>query len=130
MQILNHGMPNQVDVLIIGQGICGTFLSHELERAGLSYIITDEVRPFTASRIAAGLINPVTGRRLVTTWMIDELLAFAREAYGRLATELGSSFWEPVQVMDFFPTAQMRVAFLQRLEEDATYLRLPADEYR
>ena len=30
---------------------------------------------------AAGLINPVTGRRMVTTWMIDELMPFARNAY-------------------------------------------------
>src|ERR1700754_2710082 len=127
-------MPNQVDVLIIGQGICGTFLSLELELAGLSYLVIDEaktpnphIRPgaitqagstFSASRAAAGLINPVTGRRLVTTWMIDELLAFAQERYGQLATVLGASFLEEVHVTDFFPTAQMRLAFLRRLEED------------
>jgi len=118
----------QVDVLIIGQGICGTFLSLELERAGLSYLVIDQVRPFSASRAAAGLINPVTGRRLVTTWMIDELLAFAQERYAQLATELGASFLEQVQVADFFPTAQMRLAFLRRLEEDGSYLRLPENE--
>jgi glycine/D-amino acid oxidase-like deaminating enzyme len=118
----------QADVLIIGQGICGSFLSWELERAGLSYLVIDEVRPWAASRVAAGLINPVTGRRLVTTWMIDELLVSAKEAYGRWATVLGTSFLEPVSVTDFFPTVQMRLAFLQRLEEDGTYLRLPVDE--
>lgn len=137
-------MAKQVDVLIIGQGICGTFLSFELERAGLSYLIVDESRPFSASRVAAGLINPVTGRRLVTTWMIDELLAFAREAYGQLGTLLGETFLEPVTVTDFFPTAQMRLAFLKRLEEDGMkenagagmgvagggYLHLPSNEYR
>ncbi|MBS1659698.1 MAG: FAD-dependent oxidoreductase, partial [Bacteroidetes bacterium] len=92
-------------------------------------------------------INPVTGRRLVTTWMIDELLAVAREAYGRLEEELGglegkagaegglgvegrAGFFEPVRVVDFFPTAQMRLAFLKRLEEEdgGLYLRLPEDE--
>jgi len=121
-------MPKQVDVLIIGQGICGTFLSLELERAGLSYLVIDELRPFSASRAAAGLINPVTGRRLVTTWMIDELLAFAQERYGQLATLLGASFLEKVHVTDFFPTAQMRLAFLRRLEEDDSYLRSPENE--
>ncbi len=35
----------KVDVLIVGQGICGTFLSRELDRAGLSYIVIDEERP-------------------------------------------------------------------------------------
>ncbi|HXB09328.1 MAG TPA: FAD-dependent oxidoreductase [Puia sp.] len=121
-------MGQQVDFLIVGQGICGSFLQLELERAGLSHILIDEALPFTASRIAAGLINPVTGRRLVTTWMIDELLAFAREAYHRLADILGSSFLTPVVVADLFPSAQMRLAFLHRLEENGPYLRLPEDE--
>ncbi|HXO75980.1 MAG TPA: FAD-dependent oxidoreductase [Puia sp.] len=166
---MNHDMPTQVDVLIIGQGICGTFLSLELERTGLSYLVIDEaktppqsMRPavvtragspipasstfpgsstfpassafpasstFPASRAAAGLINPVTGRRLVTTWMIDELLAFAQERYGQLASVLGASFLEKAHVTDFFPTAQMRLAFLRRLEEDGSYLRLPENEH-
>jgi glycine/D-amino acid oxidase-like deaminating enzyme len=112
----------QTDVLIIGQGICGSFLSRELERAGLTYLIIDEERSSTASRAAAGLINPVTGRRIVKTWMIDELLPFAREAYER-------EYIRAVRVVDFFPTAQMRLAFLDRYAEDPQYLRLPADEH-
>ncbi|GGB04849.1 NAD(P)/FAD-dependent oxidoreductase [Puia dinghuensis] len=122
-------MRRQVEILIIGQGICGSFLHLELEKAGVSHIVIDEALPFTASRVAAGLINPVTGRRLVTTWMIDQLLAFAVDAYQRLAGVLGSTFLEPVVVADLFPTAQMRLAFLNRLEEGGPYLRLPADEY-
>ncbi len=134
------------DVLIVGQGICGTFLSLELERAGLSYVVIDEERPFTASRAAAGLINPVTGRRIVKTWMIDELLPFVQEAYRQAGERLGggdgaagtgngsgagtgSGFMRPVSLVDFFPTAQMRLAFLKRYEEDPQYLRLPEDEH-
>jgi glycine/D-amino acid oxidase-like deaminating enzyme len=120
----------QTDVLIIGQGICGTFLSRELERAGLSYVVIDEERPLTASRAAAGLINPVTGRRLVKTWMIDELLPFVQEAYRQFEEESGAIFLRRVSVVDFFPTPQMRLAFLGRYEEDpAGYLRLPEDEH-
>ena len=122
-------MAEQTEVLIVGQGICGTFLSLELERAGISHLVIDEPRPFSASRAAAGLINPVTGRRIVTTWMIDELLPFAVEAYRRLEGVLSRSFLQPATVTDFFPTAQMRLAFLQRLEEGGTYLRLPEDEH-
>jgi glycine/D-amino acid oxidase-like deaminating enzyme len=118
----------QTDVLIIGQGICGTFLSRELERAGLSYVVIDEERPLTASRAAAGLINPVTGRRLVKTWMIDELLPFVQEAYRQAGEELGASFLRAASVVDFFPTPQMRLAFLKRVEEGGEYLRLPEDE--
>jgi glycine/D-amino acid oxidase-like deaminating enzyme len=118
----------QTDVLIIGQGICGTFLSRELERAGLSCVVIDEERPLTASRAAAGLINPVTGRRLVKTWMIDELLPFAQEAYRQAGEELGMSFLQAARVVDFFPTPQMRLAFLKRVEEGGEYVGLPEDE--
>jgi glycine/D-amino acid oxidase-like deaminating enzyme len=122
-------MAEKMELVIVGQGLCGTFLSLELERAGISHIVIDERRPFSASRAAAGLINPVTGRRIVTTWMIDELLPFAVEAYGRLQGLFGSSFFEPAMVTDFFPTAQMRLAFLQRLEEGGAYLRLAKDDH-
>ncbi|HVV05126.1 MAG TPA: FAD-binding oxidoreductase [Puia sp.] len=124
------------DVLVIGQGISGTFLTWWLEQKGLSFVVIDEVRPATASRAAAGLINPVTGRRIVKTWMIDELLPFAENAYASIGRELQRSSFlpaainllKPARVIDFFPTAQMRLAFLKRLEEDPQYLELPADE--
>ena len=122
-------MGQHTEVLLVGAGISGTFLSLELERAGIPHVVIDEQRPFTASRAAAGLINPVTGRRIVTTWMIDELLPFALNAYARLADVLGAAFLSPACVTDFFPTVQMRLAFLKRLEEDAAYLQLPADEH-
>lgn len=122
-------MAEKTELMIVGQGICGTFLSLELERAGISHLIIDEQRPSSASRAAAGLINPVTGRRIVTTWMIDELLPFAADAYGRLRESLGTSFFGPATVTDFFATAQMRLAFLRRLEEGGGYLRLPEDEH-
>ncbi len=122
-------MAEKTELVIVGQGLCGTFLSLELERAGISHIVIDERRPFSASRAAAGLINPVTGRRIVTTWMIDELLPFAMETYGRLEGVLGHSFLQAAAVTDFFPTAQMRLAFLKRLEEDGAYLRLPEDDH-
>src|SRR6185295_10715151 len=81
------GQTMMKDVLIVGQGICGTFLSWYLEQAGLSFVVIDEEQTHTASRAAAGLINPVTGRRIVKTWMIDELLDFAKKAYGEMAPD-------------------------------------------
>jgi len=117
-----------IDVLIVGQGVCGTFLSRELERAGLSYLVIDEARPFTASKAAAGLINPVTGRRIVKTWMIDQLLSFACSAYEEAGSALGISCLTPTSIVDFFPGPQMRNAFFERYTEDPEYLQVPPDE--
>src|SRR4029079_6360252 len=62
-----------VDVIIVGQGISGTMLSWFLQKENKSFIVFDEVREHSASRVAAGIINPVTGRRYAYTWMIDEV---------------------------------------------------------
>lgn len=113
--------------LIIGQGICGTFLCHELEKAGQSFLVIDEPKPFTASKVASGIINPVTGRRLVKTWMIDELLPFLLKSYTEFGLELRIGCIEQKDVIDFFPSPQMRLAFLHRLEEDQQYLTLQND---
>lgn len=116
------------DCLIIGQGICGTFLSWELEKAGLSCIVLDEFNQESASRTASGIINPVTGRRIVKTWMIDELIPFSFQAYTEIGELLGIDCIAPKNIVDFFPTPQMRLAFLKRYQEDRQYLQLPSDE--
>ena len=71
----------QIDYLIIGQGISGTFLSYYLQRENKSFLVIDNNFKSAPSRIAAGIINPVTGRRMVTVWMADEVLPFDKNAY-------------------------------------------------
>ena len=78
----------QFDYIIIGQGICGTWLSYYLQKEGRSVLVIDNALPGTASHIASGIINPVTGRRVVATWMIDELLPFVWEAYSEIGNFL------------------------------------------
>jgi glycine/D-amino acid oxidase-like deaminating enzyme len=115
------------EVLIVGQGLAGTWLSWFLHKAGVPFKIIDQPNPDGASRRAAGLINPVTGRRLVTTWMIDELLPFAKNAYQEIGKFLEDSFISETSVIDFFPTVQMLQAFQKRLEEDSSYLIIGED---
>jgi glycine/D-amino acid oxidase-like deaminating enzyme len=117
----------KIDYLIIGQGISGSFLCHELEKAGLSFIVIDEIKQHSASRIASGIINPVTGRRIVKTWMIEELMPFAWEAYKSIGNSLGIECITKTTDINFFPTPQMRLAFLDRIQEDPQYLSLPAN---
>lgn len=113
-----------VDFLIIGQGLAGTFLAMELQRQNASIIVIDDARPSAASAIASGIINPLTGRRIVKTWMIDELMPFAWNAYHKISEAVGISCIQETGIIDCFPTPQMRLAFLERLGEDAQYLSL------
>ncbi len=112
----------KVDVLIVGQGLSGTWLGWWLYKAGISFKIIDQANRDSASRRAAGLINPVTGRRMVTTWMIDELMPFAIDAYHEIGLSLRESLINETTVVDFFPSVQMLQAFQKRFEEDPQYL--------
>ena len=117
-----------VDYLIIGQGISGTWLSYYLEKANKSFILIDNEQPNSASRVAAGIINPVTGRRIVKTWMIDELLAFLIPAYEELGNELNIEAIEKKSLVDFHPTPQMKIAFDERVKANADLLSHPNEQ--
>jgi len=119
-----------VDYLIIGQGISGTWLSYYLEKANKSFIVIDNDQPNSASRIAAGIINPVTGRRIVKTWMIDELLSFLIPAYEELGNELNIKAIEKKSLVDFHPTPQMKIAFDERVKENVDLLYHPKDQWQ
>lgn len=82
------------DYIIVGQGISGTLLAHFLLQQQKKIILVDAVHPQAASRVAAGLINPITGRHFVKTWMIDELLPVAVQTYRELEAMLGISILE------------------------------------
>jgi glycine/D-amino acid oxidase-like deaminating enzyme len=118
----------QVDLIVIGQGISGTLLCHYLEEAGLSFVVIDEPKPFTASKTASGIINPITGRRMVKTWMIDELMDFSWKEYIYIGNKLKISCISEKKIIDFFPSAQMRLAFTKRYEEESQYLQMSSDE--
>lgn len=117
-----------VEYLIIGQGLAGSFLSWNLLKEGKTVMVIDEYRPETASRVASGVINPVTGRRMVRSWMIETLMPFAVQAYREIGMSLGVDAVSQCNIIDFHPTPQMKLAFLERVPEEKAYLRLPSDE--
>lgn len=115
------------EILIVGQGLAGTWLSWWLHQTDVSFRLIDKPDQDGASMRAAGLINPVTGRRMVTTWMIDELMSFAFTAYGEIGKSLDDSFIKEISLIDLFPSVQMLQAFNKRFDEDKTHL-LPGED--
>lgn len=89
----------QVDFIIVGQGLAGTLLAHFLHQKGQQLLVVDPGQANTASRVAAGIINPITGRRYVKSWRIDDLVLFAKKAYRELETLLGIPLFQPRNVL-------------------------------
>jgi len=118
----------QVDCLIIGQGLCGTLLSRRLIRSGKKVLVIDNGAVAASSRVAGGLINPVTGKRLVRTWLIEELLPFAVAEYNAIGKELNISALATHSLLDFHPTRDAQSTFSGRMETESEYLHHAADE--
>lgn len=78
-----------IDTLIIGQGLAGSLLAWELSQRGERVLVIDDEHASASSVAAAGLINPVTGQRMVKTDGVDALLATAMRCYRRLERTLG-----------------------------------------
>lgn len=102
------------DVLILGQGLAGTLLAWELERAGISFALVDPGHATAATSAAAGIINPITGRRLVKSWRIDALLPAARAVYREMEAELGLPLWREVRVWRMFADARERATWCEK----------------
>ncbi len=117
-----------IDYLIIGQGISGTLLSRALMKAGKKVIVVDDGNVTTSSKVASGVINPVTGKRLVRTWMIDELLPFARNIYGEMEMELGVPLISQCNILDFHASRDAAQAFSGKLPDEMEYLRQVREE--
>lgn len=116
----------KTDVLIIGQGLAGTLLSYELLQRGLKVLVVDDDRPQTASKISSGVINPITGKKRLLTWLWDELLPAAKATYAAIEVLTGATLMREITIVDFFETSKDTLFFAQRSEEEEHYLHGPS----
>ena len=93
------------DYLLIGHGIAGATLAHELRRRGRRVLVYDPGQADSASNVAAGLINPVAGKRFALAWRIDELLPAAVAFYREVGRELGAEFYVGLPIYKLFSSA-------------------------
>lgn len=115
----------EVDFLIIGQGIAGTVLSYTLMQAGQSVLVMDEYKPNSASRIAAGVINPVSGRRFTVAWQYDQIYPTAVQVYTELEQLLKVPVFKPRDIYNVLPSEQLKDAFMERTT-GLSYMEDPA----
>jgi glycine/D-amino acid oxidase-like deaminating enzyme len=109
-------------ILIIGQGISGTWLSYWLLRQGATVVVMDHADPNASSRVASGVINPVTGRQVVTTWMAETLIPFAEQAYTEMGGVLNATILNKTGILAFPPSAQMLEAYRQKMDDTPAYV--------
>jgi len=88
----------EVDYIIVGFGIAGAALALQLRKRGFTVAIFDEPYEHQASRVAAGLFNPVTGKQMLRTWNADVLFPYLHDFYKDAERVTGSSFFHPMPI--------------------------------
>ncbi len=109
-----------IDFLIVGQGLAGSLLGWRLIQRGKTVLIVDPGLEQSASRTAAGLINPVTGKRLVKTVGVEQYLPEAKRLYRQLGGFFDATFLHKKEQIRLFQSAK-EIKQWEKRKEQADY---------
>lgn len=104
--------------LIIGQGLAGTCLAWQLYWRGLPFLVVDPDEAQTSSKVAAGLVTPVTGMRLNLNWKYAELQPEALAFYRKLEQLMGEPFYHEVPVVRLLRDEKAAALWGQRQQQE------------
>jgi glycine/D-amino acid oxidase-like deaminating enzyme len=108
------------DYLIIGQGLAGSLIAWQLKQAQKHILVIDPSHSGSASRIAAGIINPITGHRLNLTDGFERYWAAAKPFYEELESHFELSLLYPLEQTRLIKN-QGQFGYLQKRLEQADY---------
>ena len=100
-------------MLVVGQGLAGTLVGFEALRRGWN-VTTIDRGTHCASRVAAGLFNPMSFRRLIPTWDASDHLQTMRETLGSMEALLGISVLFPMPMWKILPDAEVAANWLEK----------------
>jgi glycine/D-amino acid oxidase-like deaminating enzyme len=111
-------MKRAAPVLIVGQGLAGTALAWSLWWRGVPFVVVDRDEAGTCSKVAAGLVTPITGMRLSLNWRFAELRQVALRFYEQVAQSLGCRVYFPLDQVRLFRDEAAAALFRRRLERE------------
>ena len=106
------------DAIIVGHGLAGSVLSHSFLERQLKVFVIDKPSPQSSSSVAAGLFNPITGRRVVKSWLAEELLPFANKFYQNAENSFGAKFLNTMDVLEFIYTVKDENEWMHRMHSE------------
>ncbi|MFN4972838.1 MAG: NAD(P)/FAD-dependent oxidoreductase [Bacteroidota bacterium] len=106
------------EYIIVGQGLAGTVAAFSLLKAGKKVLVFDEKREFTASKVAAGMFNPINPKRMVKNWNAEVFIPEAIATYRSIEEFLGVSLLHEMPVHTVFGSAKEVNDFSAQMEKD------------
>jgi len=102
-------------IIIEGKGLAGTCLAWRLWQLGISFCLQGEEKK-GASRVAAGFINPVTGKGMNPGWQQETFLTEAKEFYRDIESLLGEKVFYEESIHRVFRGPEEAKKLLQKRE--------------
>ncbi len=100
----------------MGQGLAGTCLAWQFHRRDVPFTIVDQEQG-GSSRVAAGLINPITGKNFEPSVRIDEFFPQAIEFYQAIETEFNCTLWHPLPIVRLASSQKEWDKILSKLDQ-------------
>jgi len=96
--INTQNLKQEYDYIIVGQGLAGSCLALELREKDKTVMVFNDPTGNSSSRVAGGLINPITGRKMVLTWRANQLFPFLKYFYRNAEKKLGIMFFHETPI--------------------------------
>ncbi len=98
-------MNRTVDYCIVGLGIAGLSFCETLQKNNKSFVVIDT--PFcSATRVSAGIINPLVLKRFTPVWNVKEHITTAIPFYKNLEHKLKKSFFTERPMLRIFTSVE------------------------
>ena len=111
-----------IDYLIVGQGIAGSVLALQLLKRGQRILVIGNSQAPSASGVAAGLFNPITGRQMVKTWLADDIFPYLHTFYPAAERTLGAQFMHAMPILRPFVNAAEQIVWKRKAMEEPDFI--------
>lgn len=106
-----------IDYIIVGQGLAGSCLALQLLQHNKRILVIDQYDEHAATQVAAGLFNPITGKKMSKTWMADTIFPCLFEFYQAAEKITNDKFFYPMPLYRPFISVEEQNAWMGTSED-------------
>jgi len=103
--------------LIVGGGLAGTLTAWALHKRQEAFSVYDNGSA-SASKVAAGMYNPVSFKRVVEVWNAEEHMRVMLETYSEIEKAIGIKILNRLPILRIFPNEQYRDHWSSRMNHE------------
>lgn len=106
-----------VDYIIVGGGYAGLFFAHQLIKHNKSFVIYTGNQK-SASRVSAGVVNPVVLKKFTTFWLAQEQIEALHKTMHEISEYTGMNYLLNENIQRVFHDENEKKLWLQKAETD------------